>query len=193
MQDRVARRPREDVTTLLVEWSKGNEQALEKLMPLVYEELRARARHYLRREHRGHTLQTTELVHEAYLRLVDQKNVRWQNRAHFYAIAAQLMRRILVDHARRRRAARRGGLGLRLSLDRAVALPERPEVDILAIDGALKSLAALDPQQSRIVELRFFGALTIEETAEALGVSPATVKRNWTMAKAWLHHKIMKG
>ena len=178
------------VTRLLQEWGGGDRGALDRLIPFVYEELRRQAARHLRRERSGHTLQTTALVHEAYLRLVDQKGARWQNRAHFYAIAAQLMRRILVDHARKRRAAKRGGSDLRVTLNQASDPAGGPEVDVLAVDEALTRLAALDPQQSRVVELRFFSGLTVEETAEVLGISPRTVKRDWNVAKAWLHREI---
>jgi RNA polymerase sigma factor (TIGR02999 family) len=174
----------------LVAWSDGDQQALEKLMPLVYDELRRLAGRYLRRERPGHTLQATALVNEAYLRLVDQRDVRWQNRAHFFGIAAQMMRRILVDHARSHQVAKRGAGARKLSLDEAIEAPEQADVDLVALDDALSDLARIDPQQSRIVELRFFGGLTIEEVAEVVGVSPATVKREWTMAKAWLYREL---
>ena len=183
--------PSHTVTEMLQAWgSRGDREALDELMPIVYEELRRQAARHLRHERAGHTLQTTALVHEAYLRLVDQRDVRWQNRAHFYAIAAQLMRRILVDHARRGSAAKRGGSALKLPLDEAFASTGEREVDLVAIDEALLKLAELDPQQSRVVELRFFGGLNVEETAEVLGVSPRTVKRDWSVAKAWLHREI---
>jgi len=180
----------EDVTQLLESWSNGDRQSLEKLLPLVYDELHKLAQRYLRRERADHTLQSTALVHEAYLKMVDQKNVRWQNRAHFFGVAAQSIRHILVDHARSHRAAKRGAGAPMLSLDEAIATPEKREVDLLALDQALEGLAALDPQQGRIVELRFFGGLSIEETAEALHISPATVKRDWVMAKAWLFRNL---
>src|SRR5499427_7877780 len=183
---------RENVTQLLVKWGGGDKAALEELMPLVYSELRRLARNYLRRERQNHTLQPTALVNEAYLKLVDQNKAHWQNRAQFYGVAAQLMRRILVDHARQHQAAKRGGLNQeRLSITSAVQLgvkqppPEAP-VDLLALHEALNELAALDPQQSRIVELKFFGGLSIEETSEVLGVGHATVERDWKMARAWL-------
>ena len=147
----------------------------------------------LRRERAGHTLQTTALIHEAYLRLVDQKNVHWQNRAHFFGIAAQLMRRILVDHARTKKRAKRGGSDIRVSLDEATAVAKAPDLDVVALDEALERLAKIDEQQSRIVELRLFSGLTVEETAEVLSISPATVKRDWSMAKAWLHREIKYG
>lgn len=180
------------MTRLLQDWSKGDQAALANLMPLVYNELRHLASRYLRRERAGHTLQTTALVHEAYLRLIDQNQVTWQNRAHFFGVAAQMMRRILVDHAREQHAEKRGGGAPRLSLDEAIGLAGERGVNLIALDDALSALAAIDPQQSRIVELRFFGGLTVEETAEVLGVSPATVKREWSMAKAWLHREISK-
>jgi RNA polymerase sigma factor (TIGR02999 family) len=181
----------EGITELLVDWSKGDQKALDKLMPLVYSELRRLAGNYLRRERQSHTLQPTALVNEAYLKLVDQKNARWQNRAQFYGVAAQLMRRILVDHARAHQAGKRGGSGQqRLSITSAERLVQQPEVDLLALHEALEELATLDPQQERIVELRFFGGLSIEETAEVLGVGHATVERDWKMARAWLRRRL---
>ena len=179
-----------DVTRLLVNWSNGDRQALEALLPLVYDELRMLAGRYLRRERSGHTLQSTALVHEAYLRLVDQRNVQWQNRAHFFAVAAQMIRRILVDHARKTQAEKRGGQAPRLSLDEAIAVAQGRDVDLVALDDAMNGLAAIDEQQARIVELRFFGGLSIEETAEVLKISPATVKRDWVMAKSWLYREM---
>jgi RNA polymerase sigma factor (TIGR02999 family) len=179
-----------NITHLLHEWSAGDQRALEELTPLVYEELRKQATRYLRRERPGHTLQTTALIHEAYLRLVDARDVDWQSRAHFFAIAANLMRRILVDHARRRDAGKRGGDQVRLPLDEALAVADETDVDLLAIDEALDRLAAIDPQQARVVELRFFSGLSVEETAMALGVSPKTVKRDWAVARAWLRREI---
>lgn len=181
-----------DVTQLLLDWRDGNKEALDKLIPLVYDELRRLADHYLRRERPDHTLQATALVHEAYFRLVDQRNVDWQNRAQFFGIAAGLMRRILLEHARSHRAAKRGGDKQKLSLDEAMGLSKERDVDLVALDEALDLLAALDPRQSRIVELRFFGGLTIEETAEVLGVSPITVHREWRVTKAWLLREIRK-
>src|SRR5687767_3530248 len=181
---------RQEVTDLLIEWSEGNQEALNELMPLVYDELRRVASRYLRKERAGHTLQTTALVHEAYLKLVDQKNASWQNRVQFFAAAAQVMRHILVDYARSRRAFKRGGDYSRLSLDEAVISSKERDPDLLTLDEALNSLAAIDTQQSRVVELRVFGGLTVEETAEALGISPRTVKREWSMAKAWLHQQM---
>jgi len=178
------------VTRLLVEWGQGKEEALQALMPLVYDELRGLARRYLRRERINNTLQSAGLVHEAYFRLVEQKHASWKNRAQFVGVAAQLMRRILVDQARRHDAAKRGAAISKLSLDEAIDFPEARDVDLLALDDALKGLEKLDPQQSRIVELRFFGGLSVEEVAEVLHVSPRTVKRDWAMSKAWLHQQI---
>ena len=180
-----------DVTRLLVEWRDGNAEALDALMPLVYDELRRLARGYLGRERGSHTLQPTALVNEAYLRLVDQRRVQWQNRAHFFGIAAQIMRRLLVDHARSIRADKRGGGVTRLALDVAsFAAAEVRAVDVEELDRALERLAALDERQSRVVELRYFAGATNEETAEALGIAVATVKRDWTMARAWLRKQI---
>src|SRR5229473_5001122 len=158
-----------NVTDLLIAWSDGNKEALDELIPLVYDELRRQAARYLRRERAGHTLQTTALIHEAYLRLVDQTNVQWQNRAQFFGIAAQLMRRILVDHARTKKRAKRGGSDIRVPFEDAVAIDSAPELDVVALDEALKRLAEIDEQQGKIVELRFFSGLTVEETAEVLG------------------------
>jgi len=182
-----------DVTRVLIDWTNGHPEVLAQLMPVVYDELRQLARRYLRRERPDHTLQATALVHEAYLRLVNQKDAHWQNRVHFFSIAAEAIRRILVEHARTHAAAKRGGADPKLSLDEALGLPETRAVDLVALDDALTGLAALNPQQSRIVELRFFGGLTIEETAEALGVSPITISREWGLAKAWLYHELRKG
>lgn len=181
---------RKDVTDLLIDWGKGDQEALRALMPLVYDELHRLASRYLRNERPGHTLQTTALVHEAYLKLVDQTNTSWQNRVQFFAAAAQVMRHILVDYARSRRAFKRGGDYCRLSLDEAIISSEEKDPDLLILNEALERLAAIDAQQSRVVELRVFGGLTVEETAEALSVSPRTVKREWSMAKAWLHKQI---
>jgi RNA polymerase sigma-70 factor, ECF subfamily len=185
----MARSPQQ-VTQLLVAWGGGDQAALDELMPLVYEELRRLARRYMGRERPGHTLQTSALVHEAYVRLVGQKDIHWQNRAHFFGIAARLMREILVDYARRRRYAKRGGDARRVSLDEAMTVSAERAAEVVALDDALKSLAEIDPRQSQIVELRFFGGLSIEETAEVLGVSRGTVMRDWTLAKAWLHRAI---
>jgi len=180
------------VTELLVDWSKGDQEALNKLTPMVYDELHKLASRYLRRERSNHTLQTTALVHEAYLKLVDQKDANWQNRAQFFAVAAQLMRRILVDYARRHRASKRGGSYYKLTLDEVLASSGEKDAELLALDDALDRLAAIDPQQSRVVELRVFAGLSLEETAHALDISPRTVRREWSMAKAWLHKEIKK-
>jgi RNA polymerase sigma factor (TIGR02999 family) len=181
----------QELTQLLFNWSEGDAGALDKLMPIVYDELRRLASNYLRREHPGHTLQPTALVNEAYLRLVDQRQAKWQNRAQFLGVAAQLMRRILVDHARQRDAAKRGGADRQsLSLTDADSIAGKPDADLLAVHDALNELAVMDPQQSRIVELRFFGGLSIEETAEVLGVGHATVERDWKLARAWLRREL---
>jgi RNA polymerase sigma factor (TIGR02999 family) len=177
---------RAEVTQLLQKWSEGEEQALDRLLPQIHDELRKLAASYLRRERSDHTLQPTALVNEAFLKLVDQRSAKWQNRAHFFGIAAQAMRRILVDHARAHAASKRGGALRKVPLDDAILVGGAVDVDVLALDDALTRLAALDPQQSRIVELRFFGGLTMEETAEVMHISPATVGREWRMAKAWL-------
>ncbi len=183
-----------DITQMLIDWSNGDREALDRLIPAVYTELRRQAARHLRRERAGHTLQTTDLIHEAYLRLIDQKNVRWQNRAHFFAVAAQSMRRILVDHARRRHRAKRGGSGIVLPLDEGLLVAaEKSEVDLLALDEALKRLAAIDVRQSQIVELRFFSGLSIEETAAVLAVSRTTIKDDLNMAKAWLRREMGGG
>lgn len=179
-----------EVTELLIEWSNGDKAALDKLMPLIHEELRRLAHYYMSHERPGHTLQTTALVNEAYLRLVNREGVHWQNRAHFFAIAAQVMRTILVDHARSHAYAKRGGGAHKIELDEAMIVSRERAAEVVALDEALKELANLDPQQSRIVELRFFGGLTIEETAEVLDLSPATIKREWSTAKAWLYHQV---
>ncbi len=181
----------QQVTQLLVAWGGGNQAARDELMPLVYEELRRLAHRCMSRERPGHTLHTSALVNEAYLRLVDQKNIHWQDRAHFFGIAARLMRQILVDYARKRHYAKRGGDARRVPLDEAMIVSKERAADVLALDDALKSLAEIDPRQSQIVELRFFGGLSIEETAEVLAVSPGTVMRDWTLAKAWLRRAIM--
>ena len=181
-----------DVTQLLLEWNAGDQSALDRLAPLVYEELRRMAAQRLRRERADHTLQPTALVHEAWLRLVQTKRMSWQNRAHFLGVAAELMRRVLVDHARRRRAGLRGGGETRLALDEALGVSNQKEINLLALDDALTSLATLDPRQSRIVELKYFGGLEIEEIAEVVGISPATVKRDWQWARAWLQREISR-
>ncbi len=180
----------EEVTQLLLDWSNGDQAAFDALMPLVYNQLRQMAHRYMSQERPGHTLQTTALVNEAYLRLIDQRQVHWQNRAHFFAVAAQAMRRILIDHARKQRYAKRGGGARKISLDEAAVMSQERAADLLALDEALKSLAAIDPQQSRVVELRFFGGLTIEETAEVLRLSVDMVKREWATAKAWLFREM---
>jgi RNA polymerase sigma factor (TIGR02999 family) len=182
----------QDVTGLLVRWRSGDREALDALTPLVYDELRRLAKSYLRRERPDHTLDGTALVHEAYMRLVDQRNVEWRNRNHFFALAAELIRRILVDHARARIAAKRGGSSVKLSLDEALAPADEKDLNILALDDALVALAKADPQQSRIVELRYFAGLTIEETADVMEISPATVKRDWTIAKAFLKREMLR-
>lgn len=176
----------DEVSRLLQDWGDGDQRALEKLVPLIYAELRQMAHRCLYRERPGHTLQTTALVHEAYLKLIDQRDTRWQNRAHFFAIAAQAMRRILVDNARRHQALKRGGPAENLELDEAANVSGDPDPILLPLDEALGRLAEIDQQQSRIVELRFFGGLTIEETAEVLVLSVDMVKREWAMARAWL-------
>jgi len=183
---------RPNITDLLVAGSGGDKVALDQLIPIVYDELRRQASRYLRQERPGHTLQTTALIHEAYLRLVDQKSVQWQNRAQFFGLAAQLMRRILVDHARTKHRAKRGGSAIRVSLSEATAVTRDANLDLIEIDEALTRLAEIDEQQSKIVELRFFSGLNVEETAAALNISPATVKRDWSVAKAWLHREISR-
>ncbi len=175
-----------DVTGMLLAWNRGEPGALDRLLPAVQEELHRVARGYMRHERPDHTLQATALVNEAYLKLVDQTRVTWKNRAHFIGVAAQLMRRILVDHARRRAAKKRGGPDSRLTLAKDIAAPEENSVDLIALDVALEKLAALEPRQARVVEMRFFGGLTREEVAEALGVSAVTIKRDWIAAKAFL-------
>jgi RNA polymerase sigma factor (TIGR02999 family) len=182
-----------NVTELLRNWSDGDKQAQEKLFQVVYNELHRQAARYLRHEQPGLSLQTTDLIHETYLRLIDQQHVDWQNRLHFFGISAQVMRRILVDHARSRQAAKRGGSALRLPLEEAmVVLPEQ-DLDFVALDEALNRLAQMDPQQSQIVELRFFGGLSVEETAEVMSVSERTVKRDWRVAKGWLRRELSRG
>ena len=185
--------PRQQVTQILTDWGEGGPQVAARLMPLVYDELRQMARRYLQRERSDHTLQATGLVHEAYLRLVDQTAASWENRAHFLAIAAQQMRRILVDHARRRGTGKRGGEWCKVEFDEAVAPAVSRSLDVIALDDALQDLMKLNPQHSRIVELRFFGGMTIEEVAEVLELSPRTVQREWRMARAWLRRQIFGG
>ena len=179
-----------EVTGLLLDWSNGNKEALDKLTPLVYEELRRLARHYMRREKPGQTLQTTALVNEAYLRLVDQKTVHWRDRAHFFAVSAQIMRHILIDHARRRHYAKRGGSAQRIPLDEVAVMSTERAADLITLDEALTDLSRTYPRKGKVVELRYFGGLTIEETAEVLKVAPITVRREWNSAKAWLHRAV---
>jgi len=186
----VQRGPSSPVTELLVRWRGGDREALDALLPLVYGELRRIARHYLQKERPGHTLQSTALVNEAYVRMVAQDFPQWQNRAHFFAVAAQLMRQILVDYARSHRASKRGGDVYKVALDEAEERPQSADVDIIALDDALKTLAGLDAQQSRVVELKFFGGLSIDDTAEVLGISASTVKRDWITARAWLYREL---
>jgi len=182
-----------DVTELLAEWSNAGHEVEGRLFPLVYDELRKIARSHLRRERLDHTLQPTALVNEAYLRLIDQNRVEWKGRAHFFGIASHMMRRILVDHARKRHAGRRGGGAPKVTLDEGLAAGPTESVDVVALDEALSRLAEIDPEQSRLVELRFFGGLTIEETAAVLEISPATVKREWSAARAWLFRELDGG
>lgn len=185
----------DDLTGLLIEWGQGDKAALDRLTPLVYDEIRRIAHRYVQREHEGQTLQTTALVNEAYLRLAGSANISWQNRAHFYAVTAQVMRRILIDHARRRHYVKHGGEAQRVDFEVATkeaALMSAPRAaELLALDEALDELARLDPRKSRVVELRYFGGLSIEETAKVLDVSPMTVRRDWRAAKAWLYKKVM--
>lgn len=181
-----------DITQLLIAWRAGDAAALEALMPLVYQELHRLAHRYLGRDRHGHTLQTTALVNEAYLRLVNQQDLPWHDRVHFFAVAAQMMRRILVDYARARHVQKRGGGARHVALDEALEVSDARAAEVVALDEALESLAVFDPRKSQLVELRFFGGLSIEETAEVLGVSPGTVMRDWTLAKAWLQREINK-
>ena len=182
--------PPHEITQLLAEWSDGNQGALDKLYPLVYKELRRLAHGYLRRERKGHTLQTTALINEAYLRLVDQKHVHWANRSHFFGISAQIMRRILIDHARRYDYAKRGAGAQRISLDEAAVVSKNRERALLLLDEALKSLAKIDPRRSHVVELRYFGGLSNEEIASVLKISENTVTRDWNLARAWLYQEL---
>lgn len=182
--------PTSEVTRLLVAWSEGNQSALEALTPLVHEELRRLAHHYMRLEQPGHTLQTTALVNEVFLKLIDQKRVEFANRARFFALAATLMRHILVDHARDRKQLKRGGGARKVSLDDALIVSEDRNEDLLALDESLRRLSAIDERKGKVVELRFFGGLSVEETAEALGISAVTVMREWSMAKAWLYNSL---
>lgn len=182
--------PPQEVTQLLVDWGNGNQAALDRLMPVVYTELRQLAHWYMRRERPDHTMQTTALIHEAYLRLVDQNQVRWQHQAHFFGIAARLMRQILIEHARSHTRAKRGGGVGTISLDEAAIVSQARATELLALDDALERLATIDPRKSRVVELRFFGGLSVEEAAIVLNVAPNTVLRDWRLAKAWLHREI---
>lgn len=181
-----------EVTQLLIRWSSGDEAALAELTPIVYAELRRLAKRHMRTERQDHTLQTTALINEAYLRLVDQKSVEWKDRSHFFAVSAQIMRHILVDHARKRQSDKRGAGAQKLPLDDATLQSQRKARELIALDEALNDLATMDARQSRVVELRFFGGLTVEETAEVLEISPITVKRDWRTAKAWLRGAITK-
>jgi RNA polymerase sigma factor (TIGR02999 family) len=181
-----------DVTTLLLEWGEGNQEALNQLAPLVYDELRRLAARQLRMERGDHTLQSTGLVHEVYLKMIDQQRVHWNDRDHFFAVASQMIRRILVSYARAQKSAKRGGGKTHLMFDEAIALPGRQDTDVLALDDALEALTQLDQQQGRIVELRFFGGLSIEATARVLGISPATVKRDWNVARSWLYRQLSR-
>lgn len=188
----MAHEPPSQFTKLLQGWRGGDRKALDALLPLVYDELRRLAHRHLRNERPDHTLQSTALVHEVYFRLVGQDLPEWEGRAHFFAIAAHLMRQILVDYARRHRASKRGSGVCMLTLDDAVALPLRKDVDVVALDDALNTLAGVDPRQSRVVELRFFAGLSLEETSEVMGIATATVQRDWTAARAWLHREISR-
>jgi RNA polymerase sigma-70 factor (ECF subfamily) len=179
----------DDVSALLRDWTEGDQTALDKLTPIVYDELHRLARHYMNRERAGHSLQTTALVHEAYTRLVDYDRMQWQNRAHFFAVSAQLMRRILVDHARRHNLKRGGGVQ-HIALDQAVVTGDDQNVDLVALDVALNALAQLDPRKMQVVEMRYFGGLSVEETAEVLKISPVTVKRDWRAARNWLYREL---
>jgi RNA polymerase sigma factor (TIGR02999 family) len=182
----------DQVTQLLVRWRGGDREALDALMPIVYSELRRMAHNFLQRERSNHTLQSTALVHEAYVRLVGRKLPEWQNRAHFFGVAARLMRQILVEYARGHRADKRGGSACKVTLEESTLAPQPTDLDVIMLDDALQDLAKLDPQQSRIVELRFFAGLTIDDTSEVLGISPATVVREWTTARVWLHREISR-
>ncbi len=182
-----------DITQLLLAWHEGDRGALDDLMPIVYDELRKIAASYMRRQSPGHSLQTTALVNEAYLRLIDSRRVNWQNRTHFFAISAQLMRRVLVDFARSKNALKRGGAGVRVTFDEAMQVPAKKGTDVAALDSALDELAKLSKRQSQIVELRFFGGLTEEEIGELLGLSTRTVRRDWSVARAWLFRRLSEG
>jgi RNA polymerase sigma-70 factor (ECF subfamily) len=182
----------QQITQMLVDWGNGDQAALEKLTPLVYDELHRRARRYMQKERSGHTLQTSALVNEAYIRLIDWKNVPWQNRAHFFAVSAQLMRRILVDFARSRNYAKRSGAARNIPIEEATVISREKSADVVALNDALDSLARLNERQSRVVELRFFGGLELEEIAEVLKVSVGTVRRDWSLARAWLHRELSR-
>jgi RNA polymerase sigma-70 factor (ECF subfamily) len=182
--------PQHEITQLLAEWSDGNQSALDELYPLVYEELHKLARRYMSRERKGHTLQTTALINEAYVRLVDQRNVHWANRSHFFAISAQIMRRILIDHARRHAYAKRGGGAQQVSLEEVAIVAAEKSAEIIRLDEALKILAKMDPRRCHVVELRYFGGLNNEEIAGVLKVSENTVTRDWNLARAWLHQQL---
>lgn len=182
--------PPREISQLLDEWGKGNQEALDRLYPLVYDELRRMAHRYMSRERKGHTLQTTALIHEAYLRLVEQRHVHWANRAHFFGISAQIMRRILIDHARQYEYAKRGGRAQRISLDETAVVAKERSRELLALDEALKRLEEIDPRRSRVVELRFFGGLDNREIASFLKISPNTVTRYWNLARAWLYREL---
>ncbi len=189
----MAQRSSLEITQLLLAWGRGDQNALERLMPLVYEELRRLARRHMNRQRPGHTLQTTALVNEAYLRLIDASQVQWQDRAHFYAVSAQLMRRILVDFARAKGNLKRGGGARRIALDEAPEVAIDRGADLTALDDALKTLATMNSRQSKIVELRYFGGLSEEEVAEVLEISPRTVRRDWSLARAWLYRELSRG
>ncbi len=186
----MAQKPQHQITQLLAEWSEGNQSALDELYPLVYEELHRLARRYMSRERKGHTLQTTALINEAYVRLVDQKNVRWANRSHFFAISAQIMRRILIDHARRHAYAKRGGGAKQVSLDEAAFVAPDQALELVRLDEALQTLAKMDERRCHVVELRYFGGLSNEEIAGVLKVSENTVTRDWNLARAWLYQQL---
>ncbi|HJU91915.1 MAG TPA: sigma-70 family RNA polymerase sigma factor [Pyrinomonadaceae bacterium] len=186
----MTRPPQHEITQLLAEWSEGNQSALDELYPLVYGELHRLARRYMSRERKGHTLQTTALINEAYVRLVDQKNVHWANRSHFFAISAQIMRRILIDHARRHTYAKRGGGAQQVSLEEVAMVVRNPGAELVKLDEALKILAKMDPRRCHVVELRYFGGLSNEEIAGVLKVSENTVTRDWNLARAWLHQQL---
>jgi RNA polymerase sigma-70 factor, ECF subfamily len=189
---RLSANPTDNITHLLIELSNGDRAAVDLLLPVIYDELRKLAANYLRRERPDHTLQPTALVHEAYLRLIDQSRVNWQNRAHFFGVAAQIMRRLLVDHARKHNAEKRGQDFQKLSLDENIDRAVERSAELIALDDALKTLATFDAQKARMVELRYFGGLSIEETADVLGVTPTTIKRHWRFAKAWLHGEMQR-